>query len=55
MSVRMLNTITTREEKNKIPMIVGVSRARMDCSASVPKPGQLKTDRTESVFQGVFV
>ncbi len=46
MSVRMLTTITTSEEKKRIPMIVGVSRARMDWSASVPSPGQLNTVST---------
>ena len=39
--------MTTKAEKNKIPNIVGVSRAIIDSKARVPNPGHENTDSTK--------
>jgi hypothetical protein len=40
--------ITTNAEKNKIPKIIGVSRAIIESKANVPRPGHEKTDSTNT-------
>ncbi|SVB33511.1 uncharacterized protein METZ01_LOCUS186365, partial [marine metagenome] len=47
-SVNRFATTTTNDEKNKIPKIVGVSLATIDCTAKVPNPGQLNTVSTRT-------
>ena len=45
--------MTTTAEKNRIPSIVGVSRAMIDWNARVPRPGQENTaSGTESTVSG---